>query len=58
MAEWISIKSAQPVIHKEVLLHYLDGTILIGCRFRFGYLNEQTFGKVTHWRALPSPPTK
>lgn len=53
---WISIKDTQPPEHKDVLLHYLDGTILIGCRFSFGYLNENIYGKATHWMDLPDPP--
>ena len=56
MDTWISVRNAQPAIHKEVLLHYLDGTVLIGCRFRFGYLFEELYGKITHWQPLPKSP--
>lgn len=58
MNDWVSVKTVLPKVHHEVLLHYLDGTILIGERFRFGFLHEETFGRVTHWMALPDPPTK
>lgn len=56
MNDWISVRTCQPRLWKEVLLHHADGTILIGERFRFGYLNEDVFGKVTHWMPLPAPP--
>lgn len=58
MNDWVSMRVERPPLHEEVLLHYLDGTILIGCRFRFGFLHEKAFGVVTHWMRLPSPPTK
>ena len=56
MSYWVNVKTVPPSKHKEVLLHYLGGTILIGCRFTFGYLHENIYGKVTHWMHLPGPP--
>lgn len=56
MTTWISLRDEHPPLHTEVLLHYLDGTILIGCRFQFGYLFEELYGKITHWTPLPAPP--
>ena len=58
MNDWVRVKDEPPRLHEEVLLHYLDGTVLIGCRFRFGYLHENCFGAVTHWMKKPDPPTK
>lgn len=58
MNTWISTKDSLPPLHQDVLLHYLDGHIFIGCRFRFGFLYEKLFGVVTHWMPLPAPPTK
>lgn len=56
MPDWISVKDRQPALHEEVLIHYLNGTILIGNRFRFGYMYEDLYGKVTHWMPLPDSP--
>lgn len=58
MSEWISVKNCLPKLHHDVLLHHVDGTILIGNRFTFGFLFEGIYGKVTHWMPLPEPPAK
>lgn len=56
MNDWISVRSVLPKLWKDVLLHYADGTILIGCRFTDGFQFTNLYGKVTHWMALPEPP--
>lgn len=58
MSPWIRTKDGLPPLYEEVILRYADGTILIGCRFRFGFLYEKPFGAVTHWMKIPEPPTK
>ena len=56
MDDWISVRNILPRKCVDVLLHYTDGTIIIGCRFTEGFLYQELYGRVTHWMPLPKPP--
>lgn len=56
MGAWISVEDKMPRLWVDVLLHYTDGTIIIGNRFGWGFQFTDVYGKVTHWMPLPPPP--
>ena len=53
---WISVEDELPKNLDDVLIHYADGRIEVGCRYSDGWLMERSWGPVTHWMPLPEPP--
>lgn len=53
---WISVKDKLPQNLDDVLIHYADGCIEVGCRYSDGWPMERSLGPVTHWMPLPEPP--
>ena len=53
---WISVEDKLPENFDDVLIHYADGRIDIGCRYPDGWMTERSWGPITHWMPLPEPP--
>ena len=53
---WISVRDKLPKTLDDVLIHYANGCIDIGCRYSDGGPMEGHRGPVTHWMPLPEPP--